>query len=398
MKTLRLKKMLDSFFYSFFKNRIVKKLINRYLPKDKLEINLDLSNKKQKYVLICYVPLTGSVLSTFHAAYYQQNQMISYFTNRGWCIDLCWCTDIRALNRFKNRSYDLLIGQGPLYRLLCENLNVKKKILYCTENNADVVKAKYQERIDYFKECHPKVSIKKVIARVGFFTNKDYELSDEIILMSSEYNAKNFKPFFYNVYTLNVNAIYNPTYKFDLSVSDVKSSRFNFVVFGCSGFIHKGIDILCDAFRLLPSCQLNIFGMEKIEIGIYDKIKSFNTHRHGVVNVMSDTYINEIVNKNSFVILNSCSEGMSSGVATCMMHGLIPIVTKESGFNQSSAIIELDDYKIESIVKTVNKLISLSDIEILNLRHEAIKYARSNFSIEEFTRKFSVIMDAICEY
>ncbi|RHK05423.1 hypothetical protein DW080_22005 [Bacteroides caccae] len=69
--------------------------------------------------------------------------MILYFINRGWCIDLCWCMDIRAFDRFKDRSYDLLIGQGPLYRLLCENLKVKKKILYCTENSVDVVTVKY---------------------------------------------------------------------------------------------------------------------------------------------------------------------------------------------------------------------------------------------------------------
>ncbi|MFR8656413.1 MAG: glycosyltransferase [Bacteroides caccae] len=395
MNTWQLTKILDAFFYSFFKNGIVKKIVNRYLPKDKLEINLDLSNKSQKHVLICYVPISGSVLSTFHAAYYQQNQMILYFINRGWCIDLCWCMDIRAFDRFKDRSYDLLIGQGPLYRLLCENLKVKKKILYCTENSVDVVTVKYQERIKYFKERHPNVSIKNAVSRIGFFTHKDFELSDEIIVMSSEFNAMNFEPFFNSIYTLNVNAICNPTYKFNLTEADVKVSRFNFVVFGCFGFIHKGIDILCDAFKLLPDCQLNIYGMEKKEIEIYDKIKPINAHRHGIVNVMSDVYINEIINKNSFVILDSCSEGMASGVATCMMHGLIPIVTKESGFNEASAIVELDDYKVESIVNTVRKLISLSDAEILNLRYRTFEYARNNFSIGEFTRKFSMIMDNI---
>ena len=86
---------------------------------------------------------------------------------------------------------------------------------------------------------------------------------------------------------------------------------------------------------------------------------------------------------------------MASGVATCMMHGLIPIVTKESGFNEASAIVELDDYKVESIVNTVRKLISLSDAEILNLRYRTFEYARNNFSIGEFTRKFSMIMDNI---
>lgn len=43
MNTWQLTKILDAFFYSFFKNGIVKKIVNRYLPKDKLEINLDLS-------------------------------------------------------------------------------------------------------------------------------------------------------------------------------------------------------------------------------------------------------------------------------------------------------------------------------------------------------------------
>ena len=52
----------------------------------------------------------------------------------------------------------------------------------------------------------------------------------------------------------------------------------------------------------------------------------------GFINLKSERFLN-LMNEASFILFPSCSEGMASGVLTCMNHGLIPIITKECGID-----------------------------------------------------------------
>ena len=86
---------------------------------------------------------------------------------------------------------------------------------------------------------------------------------------------------------------------------------------------------------------------------------------------------------------------MASGVATCMMHGLIPIITKECGFNDIPGILVLDDFKVETVAKILDRISSISEDEVRGLRVLAYQTAQKEFSIEKFTEDFGSVMDRI---
>ena len=86
---------------------------------------------------------------------------------------------------------------------------------------------------------------------------------------------------------------------------------------------------------------------------------------------------------------------MSTAVATCMAHGLIPIITKECGFNDSPLIVQIDDFSIKNIKNVISIMMNQSIDEILEKRRECYNYARKEFSLVHFNNSFNKIMDSI---
>ena len=108
-----------------------------------------------------------------------------------------------------------------------------------------------------------------------------------------------------------------------------------FLWFFGNGAVHKGLDLVLEAFADKPEYTLNIVGnidSEKDFIRTYRK-EIYNTKNikyHGWLNPSSKEFFN-IVKKCFCFIAPSCSEGISPAVATCMQLGLYPIVSKETG-------------------------------------------------------------------
>jgi hypothetical protein len=367
------------------------------LPKSILNINIDVCNPKQDRVLILYSYMMGIDYSYIrHANVLQATQIIHYFVSRDFCVDYCFYNDWYSFDILRNRKYDVIIGQGMMYKALCKDSLASIKICILSENHPETVKRKYEERLLYFRERHPHTSLKESIARTDILDVEQFKLSTHGILMNSKFNADNYKEFDH-LYLVNSNAMFNQQFCFDEMVimNYINASKNRVLWFGSGGIIHKGLDILMDVVREMPDIELNCYGVKAKESKLFKHLSGPNTHNRGHVNVMSDDFYREVVLKHNFVVFPSCSEGMATSVATCMAYGIIPVVTKETGFNPCDCIIILDDYKKENIKEAIIKMRSLPDDEILNLRKQCYHYARNNFSLKHFDESFTEIMNNI---
>jgi len=152
---------------------------------------------------------------------------------------------------------------------------------------------------------------------------------------------------------------------------------------------------LIDIFKDNKNIELLICGLNEIEQDFLKIPKQPNIQILGRVNVQSDAFLN-IVSKCTFVILPSCSEAMSTSITTCMLHGLIPIVMRDSGFNRlGENAIFLDSYKIEDIKNALEKL-SLTTIDELEiLRKKVYDFAKENFILSNFNKQINIILHTI---
>ena len=177
---------------------------------------------------------------------------------------------------------------------------------------------------------------------------------------------------------------------------DFESGRHHFLYYAGRGCVHKGLDLLLEAFSKLEE---HLWICCKIE-GPFAKAYSdelmnrSNIHTLGWIEPRSSTFY-RIMDTCNFAILPSCSEGGAQSVVECMNQGLIPMVSTECGLN-------IDDYgrlivpcTIEKIIEMVKELSSLSAYNCELLSKKAKQAAKTRFSEKSFLSGFEVALLSI---
>lgn len=360
-----------------------------------LNINCNLFDKNQKRILLCYLTSSFSVdlnKSLYHPNIPRCNQMVTSLIKLGYAVDICDSRDMESCPFLKSRTYEAVLGFGPVFEFMSNQSNIPYKIIYVTENDPTVVMRKFKDRLSYFKLRHPKMKVVLNNQRETFYSLRQFELASHAIIMTNDYNSKNIKQLVPQYFKIKVNGFVNPKYSF--SNLNIASRRKHFLWFGSTGMYQKGLDILIDVFALLPEYTLNIYGVNTKEIHSIRKLLSHNVLVHSKVSVQSDDFI-RVLNENLFIISASCLEGMQSGVATCMRHGLIPLLTKECGYDEHPSIVQFDDYKVETIKDKIIEIQKKSDGELAKMSYNAFEYGNADFTLEKFVETFEKAIQII---
>lgn len=359
-----------------------------FLNKKRVVYNLGYDGTNKRKALLSY---------TFDASC-KPAENFSFSTNRNECliilkklIDAGFIVDFVDCDNeifSSENKYDLVIGFGFPYRnALTKDSGVK--ILYCTEQHPDYSYKSEVERIEYLKVRR---SIKWSIERSGtYYVHNDFLIADKIIVISDlcydyllEHRIKN---------ELDLAVIY-PT---GIEPKYIKSPYLDygkdFIWFGSRGVIHKGLDILIESFILADlDCSLHICGASKKDILFLGDI--LNDERiifHGTIDVQSNLFF-QILESSSFVVSLSCSESNSTGVLTCMRHGLIPVVTKSTAIDVSTCGYELINHEVSFIQAELKKISDIELSELIRLRLELIHILESNYNLNSFSNSFSILI------
>jgi glycosyltransferase involved in cell wall biosynthesis len=135
------------------------------------------------------------------------------------------------------------------------------------------------------------------------------------------------------------NAVYNIDFT-GLADKDFNCGRQHFLFFSGGGNIHKGLDLLLEAFAgtdlHLHICQTLDPAFAKI---YKDELtRNTNIHIYGTIPMRSTAY-EALVTQCNWVISATCAEGQPGATLECMGYGLIPVLS-------SSDNIDLEDFGI----------------------------------------------------
>lgn len=346
--------------------------------------------KKQPKILLSYMDYDRTAYSMRHARVHtnlqEMIQMIHVLIEMDFCIDVCGCNNQEAALEMPSDYYDYILGFGDMYRLAKMRNPKAYTIIYMTENPYAVSYKNEQERITYFYE---RTQRKLSFTRTGkFYAEGDEELADAVICLGE-------KNYFHNK---KVYRVYPSAFKNEKYVSNTQDKRksTNFLVFGTKGFVHKGNDLLLEVFARHPEWTLYLCGNEIAQecrmIGM--KLPQ-NVLDCGFVNVDSAKYL-ELVRICPFVLLPSCSEGMSTALLTCMRHGLIPATMRGTGMDELGTYCEyFDGYQIAQIEKKICELAAMDNLNMTGRSNEIYAYANKKFVLEEFTKRLKDVLTAI---
>lgn len=359
-------------------------------------INLDITNRYQRKVLISYIDsmfTKDPIINVKHTNFLESFVIVKTFIDMGYCIDIIGCDDIYNINKLKNKKYDIIFGLGKPYEIACKNNKDAIKIVYLTEAAPDFSYKHEHERCEYYFKRHNK---KVQIERSGlYFNNNLINVSDIGVFFGNQYTKQSFYNFknLKHIYLLKPTGLINRNYK--VINKNFEVCKKNFLWFGSYGAIHKGLDLLLDVFSKNEGLNLYIAGLNENEDWILKQYKNCkNIINCGFIDVRSNNFI-ELIDKVAFVVLPSASEGMATSVLTCMKHGLIPIVTRNVGIDVDNIGIFLDDYKIEYLESKINEIANIDDKLIRNLYNNLLMEVKDKYELQFFAEDFSKIIHNI---
>jgi len=185
---------------------------------------------------------------------------------------------------------------------------------------------------------------------------------------------------------LSVTASHSEFVKHD---KDVPSKKQFLWYFG-SGAVHKGLDKVIEVFLKRKDLTLHIVGNVDDDQSFWSAYRgkiagSKNIRYHGLLSP-DDSRFKSLLGDTFCFVAPSCSESMSTSVATCLCLGLYPIISSDTGISLPDGCgISLESATIPKIDTAITTVLSYSSDriskEIKIIQKEAIKkYSRKEFT------------------
>jgi len=183
---------------------------------------------------------------------------------------------------------------------------------------------------------------------------------------------------------------------------DFNKSRKTFLWFNSFGFVHKGLDLVLEAFAAMPDYQLIVCGPMQREPGFAaafrkELFETPNISTRGWVAVESPEFM-QIIESTIAVISPSCCESGSGATILCMHAGLIPIVSREASVDiEDEYGILLEDSSIDQIKSAVRRVSETPTDRLAAMSRKAWEHARTENTRERFSQAYRSAISNILE-
>ena len=369
----------------------IKSTIKKYLPKNILNIirwykakKLPLlqnvfDEKHIKYCLVCYItnPFINGIKDN-HQNSWQVIELAKVISRYGYNVDVI---DYNYNKSNFNKKYDLLIDLHPRDNAVYNQfLKVNCiKIAYLTGSNTSFSNEVEKKRI---REVYDRRKVNLLPRRQAPLISKRIESYNAAFFIGNKYNLKTYAEFKMPP----VYFIKNTGYEFNFS--NEKRNAKNFMFLGSVGQVHKGLDLLLEIFAYrCKDCDLYVCSGFKNETDFCEVYKNelyhtSNIHSVGFVDIKGEAF-KELAEKCAYMIMPSCSEANAGSVLTAMSAGIVPIVSRECGF-EDDEVIHLQNCSMECIEEAI-KHYSQKDLTwIKNMSKKSIDIVNKRYSEKDF--------------
>jgi glycosyltransferase involved in cell wall biosynthesis len=375
--------------------------IRRYNPKFKQEPIVTLETDKifQGNVLLGYIIdpflLKGEEsIPNSHTHFIESLLMAETFLNLGYSVDV-----ISYLNKgfFPKKKYSVFVAARTNFQRIAELLNEDcLKVVHLDTSHWLFNNSASYNRCFALQERRG-VSLKsfKWVEANWAIEQADYAtvLGNDITISTYRYAQKPIVPLCVPTFTVYP---WGEGKNFD-------DCRNHFLWLGSDGLVHKGLDLVLEAFAEMPQYRLTVCGPVREEKGFescyYKELyHTPNIRTIGWVDITSPEFL-EIATDCLGLIYPSCAEGQSGAVATCLQAGLIPIISRESGFDVDDFGLILRECSIDEIKNSIRKVSGLSAEELESMALKAWEYARANHTRKSYAREYrKAVAKFITEY
>lgn len=386
--------------------------MNRYINKIKKTAKRIINNRKRtiiknvfkrnegKKVLISYItsPFEQGVQYT-HSNFLECFTSARIFDEIGYQVDVTNYNETR-IDTKKIQSYDVIYGFGePLERsfYISDKSKTIKRIVYLTgcnpiySNYVSAVRGKeFQEKYD--------VLLPESLRVVPWSWRLQTMFSDALIVLGNSFVLDTYSQERTFVSSYNLNAFYFDILKVNTHKKDFKKAQKNFLWFGSSGAIHKGLDKVIEFFENNQEINLHICGLQEKEFLLFFQSrlrKCKNIINHGFINIHSEKF-EDIMYICGAVIFPSASEGGAVSILNVLYNGgLFPIISRSCGLDLDRYGFVFSEINNSNIEDGINFFLDLKEEQLHQKSIEIIEHLRKEYSYEKYQKSIKDIISKI---
>lgn len=366
---------------------IVKNLFIKLYQRNRI---YSVNNGNDRNALVLYItrPFFGNA-SNAHQNSWQATEIVKILTEMGYNVDII---DYYNYDVKLKRKYDLIFDICPVEHPVYEKKMKSgcKRIVYFTGSNSTFANAAELKRLD---DLYERRGVRLQPRRQAPLIPRIVEEFDANFLIGNEYNMETYhKEFNLPPTHLIPNTGYDFEKRFDIEklVKSGERKASNFLYFGSAGCVHKGLDRLLEIFSEPEfPCTLYVCGSFDEE---KDFIEEYKKELYGTANIVPIGFLDidskefeKIAGACAFTLLPSCSEGMAGSINTAISAGIIPICSRECGFNGDEVIL-LKDCEINTIREMVLQCSNRDDEWILKEAKRVLEISKTRYSKEAFSK------------
>jgi len=349
------------------------------------------------YVLLSYrveffLQKSGQPVTSYHPSWVITQRMAEIFLDFGYAVDVIANENKEFLPQ---KDYSFFVDTRMNFERLAPLLNKNcVKILHATTAHPYFHNAAEAKRLIALQER------KHVTLQSWRYMPPAYAMAVEYadaITVPSEFCIQSFryanKPFY---------LVPNPAefvYPW-MEAKNFETCRTRFMWLGSLGMVHKGLDLVLEAFSEMPEYHLTVCGPvakeRDFERAYHQELyHTPNIQTIGWIDIGSPDFIN-LATQCVALVYPSCSEGSAGAVITCLHAGLIPIISYESGVDVGNDIgVILNNCAIQEIKEAVCRIANFSNQELKQRSRKAWEYARANHTMENFEKQYRKMVEKI---
>jgi len=355
------------------------------------------STPTKKNALVSYITAPLRMGPSYHPHKFSNpgiaRSMVKVLTRMGYVVDVI---DFNCKDFKSDKVYDLFIGHaGVNWEYLSRNvLSDAVKIYFSTGTYWKEHNRREAQRFDNFERRRGvRLPHDRWIKVSEEFACHD---ADGIICLGNKNAAKSYAAFPV-CYNLN-NGVYSDN-RYAPAAKNFASAAKHFLYFGSAGNIHKGLDLLIEAFMQLDA---DLWCTGKVEPALY-KVYADELPGHPNIHFVNpdkmvplrSPLFYDLMDRCNCVILPSCAEGSPGGVIECMNQGLIPIVSRGANVDVADFGIILQTDSVEEIVRVVRRVVAQPPQWHRRQSMETKQVVLRNFSEEAFCANMRVAIENI---
>lgn len=174
---------------------------------------------------------------------------------------------------------------------------------------------------------------------------------------------------------------------------DFAKAGRNFLWMGSYGMVHKGLDLVLEAFARMPDMRLTVCGRPEKEEDFW---QAYRHELTGLANITFAGWVDlgspefqSIRRTHVAMVYPSCSEGGGGAVIHAMHAGLIPVVTREASVDTEGFGETLKAATVEDVCAAVRRLGENGPAALTQRARASYDYARTHHTIDVFAANYA---------